>query len=853
MRPRRLQLSGFASFREATAVDFDDADYLAFVGPTGSGKSSLIDAIVFALYGTVPRYEDRRVVWPIVSQGKLEARVALDFEVRGCLYRAVRVVRLTKANATTPEARLERLDPSDGGGTDGTVSGGLVAARVVEVLAGDAKGVTEAVERLLGLTFEHFTKCVVLPQGAFARFLYDKPADRQDLLKELLGLGVYDDVGRRANLLAAERAARVETAREQLAQPALAGAQPEAAAAHRRRVETLQALQREVADAEPRLDELSVRIAESARAGEAAAARVATLEAVRPPEGVEQLAQRIAEARGLADRATGLLERSRQAVADAHAALAALPARLALEQAERAHATHDELLARLDKGAREVAGAVAAQAETDRRWAAARALVDERRLELDAARHRDAARELAHTLAAGDTCPVCQQAVDEPPPLVDEQAGDQAVNVAAKRWRDAEAALAGAAGAQRDAAAKRAGAEAAQAALQERQLQLAAELAAQPDAAGVVAALEEVGRADAAVTAAVRGERAAAAAHGEALAALAETEAEEMAARRTFDRARDGVAVLGPPPPAREDLAVDWKDLVAWAADRVGSERAAAAVEAGQLAAARAEWERITAALVERCGAAGVDVAPASVGRAGPSGRRPADRSGMTEPHTPLGADGRLVGRLREHVAVAITAAQADLDRVTAAMAEVDRLRALVDAATGEAAVAHRLGQHLRADHFERWLLDELTRDLVAAASEVLRDLSQGAFTMTVDERRNFGVIDHHNAGAARLARSLSGGETFLASLALALALADRLAGYASEGSAPLDAIFLDEGFGSLDQETLETVAVAMESLAATGRMVGLVTHVRELAERVPIRFEVDKGATTATVTRVDR
>ena len=67
-----------------------------------------------------------------------------------------------------------------------------------------------------------------------------------------------------------------------------------------------------------------------------------------------------------------------------------------------------------------------------------------------------------------------------------------------------------------------------------------------------------------------------------------------------------------------------------------------------------------------------------------------------------------------------------------------------------------------------------------------------------------------------------------------------------------METIFLDEGFGSLDRETLEVVGSVMHELGARGRTVGLVTHVAELAEQVPVRFEVRKGPGSATVTRVE-
>ena len=151
MRPERLELEGFTAFREPTTVDFTDADLFAFWGPTGAGKSSLIDAIIFALYGSVPRYNNKNLVAPVISQQASEARVHLTFAVGPERYVVARVVRATASGgATTKEARFERH------GADGAV----------EVLAGDADGVTAGVEQLLGLSYEHFTTCVVLPQGA---------------------------------------------------------------------------------------------------------------------------------------------------------------------------------------------------------------------------------------------------------------------------------------------------------------------------------------------------------------------------------------------------------------------------------------------------------------------------------------------------------------------------------------------------------------------------------------------------------------------------------------------------------------------------------------------------------------
>ena len=130
-------------------------------------------------------------------------------------------------------------------------------------------------------------------------------------------------------------------------------------------------------------------------------------------------------------------------------------------------------------------------------------------------------------------------------------------------------------------------------------------------------------------------------------------------------------------------------------------------------------------------------------------------------------------------------------------------------------------------------------------------ELSSGQYSLTLDKQFNFAVVDHRNADATRSARTLSGGETFLASLSLALAMSDRIAQLSANTAVRLESIFLDEGFGSLDAETLETVATAIEQLGRTSRVVGIVTHVRDLAERIPVRFEVRRGPTTSTVDKV--
>jgi DNA repair protein SbcC/Rad50 len=164
--------------------------------------------------------------------------------------------------------------------------------------------------------------------------------------------------------------------------------------------------------------------------------------------------------------------------------------------------------------------------------------------------------------------------------------------------------------------------------------------------------------------------------------------------------------------------------------------------------------------------------------------------------------------------------------------------------------VARMLGDLLRSNNFPRWLGASALDVLVADASQSLSELSGGQFELTHDDGE-FLVIDHADADAHRPVKTLSGGETFQASLALALALSAQMSTLAAQGAARLDSIFLDEGFGTLDEATLDVVASTLENLATRGdRMVGVITHVPALAERVPVRFSVTRDQHTASVVR---
>ena len=303
-------------------------------------------------------------------------------------------------------------------------------------------------------------------------------------------------------------------------------------------------------------------------------------------------------------------------------------------------------------------------------------------------------------------------------------------------------------------------------------------------------------------------------------AALAALENAERGARAELSAARDRVVALGAPPVADKELLDGWMALVTWAAGeaKLREQDAEAAAQAAE--AARSGGIELAGQLSAELARAGIELAAETVA-----------------------ASAALA------VAGALEKARAVTTRVAERRVQAADLAGKQRSAQEQQQVAHLLGNLLQARQFPQWLVAEALDDLVTAASQTLAVLTSGQFDLAHDKGELF-VVDHGDADARRSVRTLSGGETFQASLALALALSSQITSLASAGAARLDSIFLDEGFGTLDPETLEVVATTLETLAQGDRMVGVVTHVAELAERVPVRFRVSRNARTSVIVR---
>jgi len=278
-----------------------------------------------------------------------------------------------------------------------------------------------------------------------------------------------------------------------------------------------------------------------------------------------------------------------------------------------------------------------------------------------------------------------------------------------------------------------------------------------------------------------------------------------------------------------------------------GSEEewAAASMSGSDLLAARARVRE--RASLESSAAARLDAAERSV--------QGAERPRLDSVQAALETASAGYAQAREHVESIRNSERelaSGLEALAAVRAERAELRARGDrlVAMSKLLNGQTGGRHLS---FKIFTLASYFSRVVACASVRLRDMSDGRYDLRVSEGQAAGrghvgldleVLDSFT-GVARPASSLSGGETFLASISLALGLSDVIVARAAGGA--LDSIFIDEGFGSLDDETLDRAMAALDRVRGE-RVIGIVSHVAELRNRVPARIEVCKSSVGSTL-----
>jgi exonuclease SbcC len=276
-----------------------------------------------------------------------------------------------------------------------------------------------------------------------------------------------------------------------------------------------------------------------------------------------------------------------------------------------------------------------------------------------------------------------------------------------------------------------------------------------------------------------------------------------------------------------------------------------APAEQASLAGQAAEWDNAMAVLAAAAGAgerAGLDpgqaaavAAAAQAAAAILAAAQDAERQARDSAQALTAREDRLGQRMAE-----LAQAEEAADRTEEETGPVIRLASLARGMDGHRRIA------LTTYVLRRWF-----EQVVQAANVRLAAMSAGRYELARTEeaesrRQRTGltlvVIDRHT-GEERSPRSLSGGETFYTSLALALGLADVVR--AEAGGVELDTLFIDEGFGTLDGQTLDQVMTVIDELRDRGRAVGIVSHVTDLKDRVYERLEVRRlpdGSSAATV-----
>jgi exonuclease SbcC len=852
VRPVRLRLAGFTAFRDEQELDFEGLDLFAVTGPTGSGKSSLLDAVAYALYGKAPRVG--KGISALISQGQPRLRVGLDFDVDGKRYRVTRSTPRTGASTILLERKAG----------DGWESYGEGADRINEC--------NKLITALVGLDFEAFTRSVLLPQGQFADLLKGDPKERRAILTELLGLELFNGMAARAREIAAESRASAQT-NEDVLKSQFAGIDLAAVKDAKETAVAAKALSESVAAAESafeamargwRTDRATAEVL-GRLAGEASGL-AESAEAIG--SDLDGLAEEVARFEAVAQRteqeageAADAVRQAQRALQDGEGRLGTLEhlaaLRAGMEELHRLegrlHSLENAALqARKDAATRNTAverseqRAQAAGEEMARTEIALR----EAQAEHERASHADVVGALTHGLKAGDPCPVCARPLVEVP----RGARDEAAKPAKKLQRAQAAARKAEADwgkADRDVAVAASDADAAAAEMARTERDVDACLKERDELVrGLEAALdsempedplgEVAGRVKELKRLAERAkELGDAAAVARSLAADARQGALAASAR--------GAALVGSLralPVAR--MAEDWRKALP------GFDLSSALTEAIPKDPARA------AAVARAWAGAAIDLSLAISSRSAEiAARLDAEleqaRDALPEAvKVPDGADPdeileRLRAAARELVAEA-TGARKDAERLAQQLRERRALEKQVKMKKEEAALYGALAQELRADRLIDFLQGEALQLLAIGGSDHLRFLSQERYRL-VFRSDEFYVEDRQNGDERRSVRTLSGGETFLASMALALALAEQIRSLAVTKKARLESLFIDEGFGALDPESLEVATEALSQLGGADRMVGVITHVRELADRMPVQIRVEREARGSRVT----
>ena len=196
-----------------------------------------------------------------------------------------------------------------------------------------------------------------------------------------------------------------------------------------------------------------------------------------------------------------------------------------------------------------------------------------------------------------------------------------------------------------------------------------------------------------------------------------------------------------------------------------------------------------------------------------------------------------------------LIATRQEIKRMEEHLKQQSEIRKVLSEIEHRLAILEDLRSVTRGKRFVEFLATERLRYISKSASKRLYEITNGNYELEINEDGEFIIRDNKNGGVRRQTATLSGGETFVTSLALALALSAEIQ---LKGTAPLELFFLDEGFGSLDDMLLDIVMESLEKIHNEHLKVGIISHVESVKARVPIRLMVTPAETGVSGSRVN-
>ena len=925
MRPLRLTLSAFGPYAAETTLDLEKLGkgglYL-ITGDTGAGKTTLFDAITYALYDhSSSGIREGSMLRCKYADDKIPTFVELEFEVHGVRYTVRRNPEYQR-----PKTRGEGMTTEK---ADATLTYPDTRPPVTK-----AKDVTAAVQEIIGLDYNQFSQIVLIAQGQFTKLLNASTEERSRIFRKLFRTQRYAQLQER---LQAEAAAlnQQRTAQNAKLDSLLAGLQfspedpdaealralcaqtvPEtalalldaltarqaaaleeignalhtteaqldkvqqqlgAAAQAQRLAQQLAARQAELAAAKPALD--AARVEADRHAGDAAQLDALTAQvtqaqsALAAYDALDALCRQQTEARAAARLATAQAHKRRTQLDSLNAALAAAETELvaladagtrllALQNHSTQLCQRGEALAKLEQRLADCQRQAKAAHKAQENYRAAAAAQDEARARqntLERAFLDAQAGLLAESLVEGAPCPVCGSTHHPARALLPHTAPTQA---------QLETARQAAAAADRQAQTASAAAQSALAAANEAKTSLRRdaetllpERFTTPEGT-VPLTFALMTNVLAEETAALQTEQADCTAQCRQADADCRRKAQLEADRQAKTRQRPALEQAA----AEADRSAAAQNASADALEGQIAERRAA-LPYPRRADAQAALNKLEAD--RRTLRTGMDTAQRKLKQAEQSvAAAEAAVEALTAQQT--AAQKELPARSAEELAAQqteLTAAREALrsrekqlsaqllpNRKTAvqyrAAAETRQtlesrwqwVSALAATAGGTLTSKQkiRLEAYIQMNYLDRILRYANTRLMQMTAGQY--ELERiGAENQRSQSGLDLGVIDHYN-GTRRSVKTLSGGESFKASLALALGLSDEV--QSSAGGIRLDTLFLDEGFGSLDEESLELAIRVLSGLTEGDRLVGIISHVGALKDRIDRQVVVHKART---------